>query len=467
MPDISSSNGKLSPVVHDTVAPVSGAGQGKEPVTPPTNVYLGTGLKQRWGLIDEQYLKELNNWSTAVKIYSEMRNHPVVGGVLEAIKSPLLAAPFEVHAASDSTEDKQAAAFLAKNIFEMPDMEWTEHVEEMLSLLDYGFAISEKVAFRSLIDNQYYLRTLMPVGQDTLDHWADPDELGNTKGFFQLDPNSYKISFAPSDKLLHFTYRARKRNPQGESILNSIYIPWYFSKNLEILEAIGVERDVGNFLRFILGPQYLSQTQIDELKTALEGMRIDETSYLILPNGSEVAPIGAGGKVHNVRDAIRDWHHLMRQRLFSDFLALGGGQQGTQSLAKELGSFFSLSLRSTQEKMLAVWNRQLVPWIFRWNGYLLDRYPRIEWGKPGAFSLQSLAQAMNTLIGAKILSVDLGVENQIRQELGLPPITEDQRKKNLETTAPKPFNSGGFGNSGKPNLPETNPSDNRDGDNKV
>jgi len=315
-----------------------------------------------------------------------------------------------------------AKAFVEENLFKMPDLEWTSHVEEMLEFMDMGFAISEKVVEKGT-DGMMYLTALIPIGQESLDTWGEIDEFGRVKSFNQRDKNG-KILSAPMDKLLHFTFRGRKRNPQGRGILRSLYRPWFFKKNLETIEAIGAERDVGNAPVVTLkeGVKY-TQTDLDNLASALEGFRMDEAVYVILPGGATLEAYGGGNKVYNVREMIRDWQHLIRQRFFADFISLGSEAVGTQALADEMTTFFGLALRSIQEKMLSVWNRQLIPWIFEVNNLHPAEYPRLEWLRPHDMNLQSLAQAYNTLIGANMLDPnDTELRNRVRTQLGLKPL---------------------------------------------
>lgn len=385
----------------------------------PTRVELSPGLSLWRGQVNEEYLTDLKPWSKAVKIYQEMQDDVVIGALFEAIKTPLLASPFEVVAASDSEEDIAAKQFIEENLFKMPNLEWTSHVEEMLEFMDMGFAIAEKV-LEKREDGLLYLKSLVPIGQESLDEWGPLDEFGNVTSFKQRDKNG-KLRGAPIEKLLHFTFRGRKRNPQGRGILRSLYRPWFFKKNLETLEAIGIERDVGNAPVVSLkeGVRY-KQEDLDDLASALSGFRMDENLYVILPGGAELTAYGGGNKVYNIREVIRDWQHLIRQRFFADFISLGSEAVGTQALADEMTTFFGLALRSIQEMMLTIWNRQLIPWIFKWNGMEVDNPPQLEWLRPSDMNLQSMAQAYNTLVGANMIDAnDTELRNRIRTQLGL------------------------------------------------
>ena len=387
----------------------------------PQKITLGPGLSIWKGMVREEYLPALQNWSTAVKIYKEMQDDVVIGALLESIKTPLLSAPFKVRAVSESSEDTAAADFLERNLFnDSMDMEWFDHVEDMLEFLDFGFALSEKV-LEKRSDGKLWLRSLVPIGQETLYKWGELNELGDVTSFIQRHPVSNQMAEVPMSKMLHFTFRGRKRNPHGKSLMRSLYRPWFFKKNLEALEAVGVERDVGNAPIAKLGEGFYSPEDINDLKKALAGFRMDEEAYLITPHGVDIVAYGGGSKVYDVRGIIRDWQHLIRQRFFADFLSMGAEQVGTQALAREMTTFFSVALRSIQSRMLAVWNRQLIPWLFSFNAFKVDKLPQLAWTLPGQRNLQTLAQAYNTLVSAGLLTPDASIEAQIREEVGLPP----------------------------------------------
>jgi len=383
-------------------------------------VLLGTGLSFWRGTINEEYLTQLKPWSKAAQVYREMMDDVVVGALLDAIKTPLLSTEFNVDAVSDSPEDVAAAQFLESNLFNMPDMEWREHVEEVLDFLGFGFALAEQVMSKHT-DGSIRLHTLLPIGQETIADWGtELSPLGNPLIVRQRDPTMAKLREAPMAKMLHFTFRGRKRNPFGNSLLRSIYRPWYFKKNLEVIEAIGAERDVGNVPMAKLGETRLTDGERTDLKNALEAFRMDETSYLILPPEVDIKAYGGGSKVYNVRLMIRDWQNLIRQRFFAGFIALGTEQIGTQALAREMTTFFSLVIRSVQIRLLEVWKRQLITNIFRFNKFSINQLPILRWRAPGKENMQSISQAIAVLVGSGVLENTPEVENHVRRAMGLP-----------------------------------------------
>jgi len=437
---------------------------------------LQTGLSAWKGTISAEYLAELKPWSKAYKVYTQMADDAVIGALLDAIKLPLVAAGFDVELGGTTDTDKRAAEFLKSNIYSMNGMTWREHVDEALSFVEYGFSVHEKVLEKRK-DGLLYMAALVPVGQDTLHEWGDPDKFGRTTSFKQrITTGGYKtdaptspgsdrtgmssgVTELPMTKILHFVLNPRKRNPQGRSLLRNVYRPWYFKSNIEVLEAIGVERDVGNVPVVTIGEAGISSGDLTQLKEVLEHFRIDEAAYMILPYGLEIAAYGGGGKVYNTREIIEAWGHVMRQRLFADFIALGGGSVGTQALSREAQAFFFKALISIQKNMLEVWNTQLVPYLFQWNEGKFDditkvestgepSYPRISWANPGRMDLINLATYISNLERARLMTPGRELEQHLRNIADLPPLAHDE-----EADSEKPEIVGGVDGEGNPIPP--------------
>lgn len=383
-------------------------------------VRLGPGLSIWSGRVKEEYLTDLSPWTKASKVYSEMLDDGSIGSLLDALYTPLLSSVFDAHPAGNTPDDIAAAHFLLDNVNSMVDMDWNEHVEDMLSFLPWGFAVAEKV-LEKRGDGRIWLTTLVPVAQETLERWGDMDDLGRVTSFVQRDPVWGTLNEAPMTKLLHFAFRSRKRNPMGTPLLRSMYRAWYFKKNLEVIEAIGAERDTGGSpVAELPETRLLSDTEITELETALAGFRNDENSYLIVPPGVKVTPYGGGAKSYNIREIIRDYQHIIFRRFFADFLTFGTESVGSQSLAKESNAFFATALESIQFRMLSVWNRQLVPTLFHWNPqFHITSLPKLYWRPPTKENIQSLAQAIAQLVGSQTISNSPQLTNRLLDLMGV------------------------------------------------
>jgi len=397
-----------------------------------------TGLKHIGGRIREEYRNALKNWSTEVKLYLEMRDDPIIGALTDAIKLPLQAASFDIEAApGGSPNDEAAAEWLWEVLNNMESQPWISHVEDALECLDFGFALSE-IVLDKRADGRLWLKNIDPRGQESLNRWEyDKDEKDKLVSFVQNDPNTGSQYDIPIAKCLHFKYRGRKGNPQGHSILSALYRPYKFARNLEDLEGIGIERDVGGMPIAKLKEGGYEEADINALKTALKGLRKDEEVYLIEPEGVDIRAYGGGSKIYDVNQVIDRWHKVTLMRFFAQFLILGMGNVGTQALVKGSQDFFVLVLEAVQRYLLETWNLQLVPYLFKFNAWEgISGYPTIVWEKPGKIDLAGLLNSLNTAVGAKLFTPTDIDEDHIRGIADLPELPEEERGAPRDVEAP-------------------------------
>ena len=412
--------------------------QGDAPLDSKFRVIGTSGLKSMGGRIREEYLNALKNWSSEVKLYLEMKDDPLIGAQLDAIKLPLQAASFDVRPASGGAPNDEAAAeWLWDCMSNMSGQTWNSHVEDALECLDFGFALGE-IVLEKRADGRLWLKNIDPRGQESLSRWQyDAVEIDKLEAFVQQDPNTGATHEIPLAKCVHFTFRGRKGNPQGHSLLRALYRPYKFARNLEDLEAIGIERDVGGMPVAKLKEGGYEDNDITTLTAALKGLRKDEEVFLIEPEGVDIRAYGGGSKIYDPNVVIDRWHKVLLMRFFSQFLILGMGDVGTQALVKGSQDFFSLALEAVQRYLVETWNLQLVPYLFKFNAWQgISGYPEIVWEKPGRVDLGALVNFINTAVGAKLLTPTDLDEDHIRNLADLPDLPEEERGAPRDVEAP-------------------------------
>ncbi len=388
---------------------------------------LGTkGLSVWNGIIGEEYLAILKNWRRAADVYREMADDSVIGTLLDAIKAPLLAADFDVAPAGTSDADRRAADFLWETINRMAMQTWRSHVVDMLEALDFGFAIGE-VTLEKRGDGRLWLRNIDPRGQETVERWLFDGDAA--VGLVQRDPVSGEQRTIPLEKCVHVVFRGRKGNPMGKALLRSVFRPWRFLKNLENLEGIGVERDVGGTPMVEWDAdkwQGWSQQQLREIyEDALRGLRNDEEVFLINVPGAKVVPYRGGDKMFDVREVIRDKRKEILQRFFAQFLELGMNRVGAQALVKGSQDFFSLALRGVQQEFLEAWNSRLVPLLLGFNRFQsISSLPQITWADPGKVDARELVEAYGRGASVGVITPLPQDEERLRAALDLPDLPE-------------------------------------------
>ena len=377
-----------------------------------------TGLRSYGGIIHEQELNQLQSLIVRMKIFREMRLDPTVGVLEQAIYRVLLASDFNVTPAGTSPEDIYAAELLWDIMNDM-DVEWFEHVEDALEHILFGFAICQIVAkFRP--DGTVGIQDLMPMAQEMTFRWGRQDGTGNVSGIEMLDPVNGMIYRIPSEKMVHFTDRGRKRNPEGEGMLLHIWRAWRFKSNLQELEAIGVERDTGGMPVFTL-PANPSDAEKADIVAQAKAMRQDENSGLIITGETKVEPYGGVQKAYDSRKIIEDYTWEMLAYAGAQWLKLGQ-EHGTQALIQGATDMFSLYLKAIQKRMLSTWHRQFIPTVAMLNPKIqtTNGLPTINWSQPGVPDIKAILEAYASGVNSGVITPVRDDEVNIRTQMGLP-----------------------------------------------
>ena len=422
-------------------------------MTTQNNVALKDALKRmtrpglsiwRGVLMDEQQ-KELRTLSKRISIFREMHRDSLLGGLVDAMKSPLLAVDWDVAPGGATETDERFAAFLYECFKDM-DIGWHQHMDDALDALGYGFALSEIVLKRregpdgavqsDHNDGLLGVATLSPIGQETLDFapWQYADDGQTLEAVVQRDPVTGTLATVPAWKLLHFTIMSRKRNPEGESVLAALWRDWRFRRNFEELEGIGVERDIGG-MPVLYPPSDLTTTEKSDAETQMKALRNDEAAYMLMPGpkagttgqngppGWLLEPYASGSKAYDVRKIIQDYDSRMLQRFFAMFLKLGQTQTGSYALVQGSHDFFYLALRRIQQRLLSVWNGQLIPLLYQANTGAfrgLTALPTMTLSDPGKPDLEALVNLYREGVASGVLTLTATDEDHLRAVAGLP-----------------------------------------------
>jgi hypothetical protein len=325
---------------------------------------------------------------------------------------------------------------------------WSDCITEILSTLQYGFSWHEIVYKRRLGDNKdpakrsKYTDGLigwrkLPIrAQDTLQNWVI-DKDGGVKGFHQLDMSSGVDVVIPIEKSLLFRTRARKNNPEARSILRTAYRPYYFKKNIENLEGIGIERDLAGLPVLYVAPQLLSvnatpeQKQVlAEFKKIVTAVKRDEQEGIILPssfdeNNNKLFDFqllnSGGSRQFNTSEIIRRYDQAIATSVLADFILLGHEKVGSFALASSKTAMFSQALKAWLNMIADVFNRYAIPRLLKINGIQYEKPPVLTYGDIETVDLTELGAYISSLAGAGMnLFPDDKLEAYLRSQANLP-----------------------------------------------
>jgi hypothetical protein len=410
-----------------------------------------SGLHQFGGEIQQDFLRQLRG-KQAYANYREMAdNDPVVGAMLHAIEMLIRAVDWSVEPSDDADERAVAEAEFVSSCLTDMSTSWADTLAAILGFLVYGYSYHEIVYKRrqgftkdprtrsKFSDGRVGWRKLPTRSQETIDRWElDPN--GGIRGAYQMDPNSPKkgVTFLPIEKCLLFRTTSKLNNPQGRSILRNAFIPWYYKRRIQEIEAIGIERDLAGLPVALVPPQLLSnaatseeRAALDAIKQIVRNVKRDEQEGIVFPlaydpeTGNpayDLKLLSTGGRRQFDTDAIIGrYDQRIAMTVLADFLLLGHEAVGTQALSVSKVDLFVRSLDAFLSEIAEVFNNHAIPRLMRLNGVDEGLSPTLTWSTPKSVDLGAIGSFVTSLAQAGApLFPDENLEGYLRSIAGLP-----------------------------------------------
>ncbi|MEN3051313.1 MAG: hypothetical protein ABC596_05825 [Candidatus Methanosuratincola petrocarbonis] len=412
-------------------------------VEPPLYEIGVRGLQHFGGVLQEEYLPDLKG-TRARKVYREMaETDPIIAALLFAIKQLIRSANWSPEPASSSKDAREAADFLESCLEDLKDP-WTDFISESLSFLVYGFALfeinykirqgpeAESLWYKSQFeDGRIGWLSLAFRPQDTILKW-EFNARGEPVGAIQRLARTYEEKKIPLEKAILFRTESIKGNPEGRSILRATYIPYYYKKRLQTIEAIGCERDLAG-LPVIYGPLALwedpsKQALKDEFLNVLSSLRRDEEEGVLMPrdpdhpDAYELKLLSASGsRQFDIEKIITRYDRAITQTVLADFIMLGSGDKGSWALIREKKSIFMSALLGWLDSMKATFNSQAVARLMALNGIRREDWPTLTYSLPHIPEIEDVAKILEALTrgGAEVFP-DRDLERWLRGLVGAP-----------------------------------------------
>jgi len=423
---------------------------------PVNTKQLGVSGLRRYGpYIYEEFLPQLR-WPGACRVYQEMSdNDPVIGSILYLAEMLIRGTTWEVEAASNDPEDIANKEFLEGCMNDM-DMSWANTINEVLSMMVYGFSFHEIVykirrgplennpAYRSkFTDNKVGWRRIPIRSQESFYRWEFNEE-GDVVAFVQQAEPTYALTRIPMEKGLLFRTKVSRDNPEGRSLLRNAYRPWFFKKHFEEIEGIGIERDLAGFPVLQAPPDMdiwnEEDTAMVKIKASAEALvssiRRDSEEGAVLPAGWDLKLLSStSSRQINIGDTIDRYDNRIAITMLSDIILIGNKQSGSFALADTKQSMLAAALQAQVMNIADVFNSKAVPDLFLKNNCKdMSKLPKIMPSQIQTPSLKEVALMLRAM-GLKI-GGDQELQNYIRHILSMPNLDEKTFKKVYLPQAP-------------------------------
>jgi hypothetical protein len=391
-----------------------------------------SGTRNYAGYASEEYLATLRGYQAA-DIYDKMRrSESQVKMALSAVKNPIKKAVWEIEAVDDSTEEQDIKELVEHCLFCDLDKSWKEVLQEMLSMVDFGFAPFE-ITDKAVIDHPLFgsYNGIASLG------WRSPRTIHR----FNLDPKTGKLasisqySFGdlyrtveiPAEFLMLFSIDKEGDAYEGVSGLRSCYGAYLRKQTYLKLQAIGIEKyavptPVGRI------PEGKQKTeQAEAFKAALEIYSSHQANYITLPAGTGDDG-GWGVEFHDtnfdpakVQVAIESEDRNMVKAFIANFLELGqSSSSGSWALSFDQSDFFLSGIEHIADLICEKINKVVIERLVKLNYGPREKYPLLKWSGISDDAGKELAETLKLLVDGKMVTPDDDLEDNLRKRYKLP-----------------------------------------------
>lgn len=414
---------------------------------PPTGfAEIGrTGLQQWGGFVREEFLRELQGRRGMLTFREMSLNDATIGAILFAFKYLTRPVLWRVDQAPDTgTKGEEVAEFIDGALFKDMSWSWWQTLNEILSMLVYGWAFFEVVFKRrggpvrdpktrsKFSDGKIGWRKWAPRGQDTLVRWELDDHDG-IQGMHQQAFPRFQQVFLPIQKALLFRTDTERNNPEGRSILRTAYRSFYYKRRIQEVEGIGIERDLAG-LPMLTPPEKVDiwNTQAPEMvalkqeaERVVRSIRRDEQEGIVKPHDWKLELLTTGGtRQFDTSAIISRYDQRIAMSVMADFLLIGHQRVGSFALMSSKTKLFATALGGFLAGIRDVVNRHAIPQLVALNGWPGELVPTLEFGDIETVDLKDLGAYVQNLAGAGLLFPDKELERHLRAQGNLPPPEE-------------------------------------------
>lgn len=397
-------------------------------------------------------------WWDAVKEMSEQ--DPTIGAILFAIEMTMRRATIRVEAADDpnATECQRWADFVEECRNDM-QLTWADFMSEVMTFISYGKSLFEVVYKRRLGDDtdpskhSHYDDGLVAWSKlgyrapETQRRWVWANQRIVS---WEQNLTNGGLAVIPMEKLVLFRTAARGGNPDGFSMLKRVYTPWYHKMQIQVIEGVGLERDLAGLLVVMLPDSVLKGTTAEDVRELAYWKKVVRnikrgTQEGILASSQrdntgnarvEVKLMNSGGvRQFDTSKIIERYRSEIVTAFLAGFMTLGQQGTGSYALGETLADFFRNALSAWLDMICEAFTEQAIHRLMIVNGVDRRYWPKLGHDDPDSMSLQVLATYITALKNASILDDSYELAKSLHERAGLPAPSQDDWDAKKERAA--------------------------------
>lgn len=419
-------------------------------------------------------------YPNSVVTFDKMSQNIVIATALNVANVIASRTPFYFESYDDKQINIKRRDFV-KDCFNDMTHNMRDFILDCMTAHKYGFAVIEKVfRYRNKSEGSKFddglvgIKRLPLRHQSTLCGWDFDDSLRELQGVYQggyanyvssissvdgfkvtklnqdIDVKSLSDVYISRDRFLHIKADGTGGNPEGKSPLASCYTSW---KKLSLLldtEEIACYKNLNGIPVLKIPAVYMSENATPEQKRVAQihkdGVtklgRGDQTGILLPSdrddNGSPYFDFklesASASNITAISNVIKSRYEQIYQSLFADIMIMNNG---TSSAVKNKADLLNILVEARLDEVCDQINNDLIPDLFRRNGWDETKTPKIKIGKLADIDMSVYAKAMQQLKATNLVPITPDNLNFISSVFNLPfrfdaDATEDEIKKILQ-----------------------------------
>lgn len=417
---------------------------------------------------DENYIYELAKeeltFPMSVSTYDKMSQDIVIGTALKLTEIIASRTPFYFETYDDKKVNIERRDFV-KDCFDDMTHSMKDFIVDCMTAHKYGFAVVEKVfRFRNKTEESKFddglvgIKRLPLRHQSTICGWDFDDSLRELQGVYQKSLSGYigslnslsgfKVTrlssainlenlsdiFIPRDRFLHIKADGTGGNPEGKSSLKGCYTSWRKINSLLDTEEIACYKNLNGIPVLKIPSLYMSEDATPEQKRVAQihkdGVtklgRGDQTGILLPSDRDETTgspyfdfklESASSSNITAITSVIKNRYEQIYQSLFSDVMIINTGTSGA---VKNKADLLNILVEARLNEICDQINNDLIPDLFRRNGWDDTKIPKIKFGKLSDIDMAVFAKAMQQLKATNLVPITPDNLNFISSVFNLP-----------------------------------------------
>ena len=398
-----------------------------------------SGVVQYGGILMHDDYDRAWKGSQRDKTIQAMLFDPLIGSILMGIEMLVRRVDWTVQPADDSEQAEEAATFVRECLEDMEGYWPGDTLAQILTFLGWGYAVHELTYKRRegmrgdpvsrFDDGRIGWRAWALRPQATRYGWGFDGDVATT--FVQEDPQTFKRIDIPLSKCLHFRYASRDNSPEGSTPLRMAYDAWYYKRQLQKIEAIGIERDLAGLpVMYIPGTSIANNDAVfQSAQQIVSNIRNDSQSGIVIAgdrdqNGhrfQELTLLSSGGqRSFDTDETIRRYANEVVTAFLAGVLRTGQDATGSYALAETQSGLFQQAIGAHLDTIANVINEQAIVPLLHLNGFSPELMPTLQHGDIESADLERLGKYLMNLASAGILQDTPQLRVYLHEVAGLP-----------------------------------------------